>query len=96
MGTLKKLVEHPVANLIVALLLIFTSAVEGWETLREDFLNLQAGVHHGVFLLGVVNLLKTIPELFHAAHHIAKFDAGPDVANAKSEGEPQVAGVRAS
>ena len=66
MHVLRRLLEHPIANLVVAIILIVTSFAEGWETLREDVVKLDAGAHHGVLLFGFVNLLRTIPELFEA------------------------------
>ena len=72
MHALRRLIDHPVTNLIVALILIATSLAEGWETFFEDLVNFNAGVHHGVLLLGFFNLLRTIPELFEAAERAHK------------------------
>lgn len=72
MPTLRRLVEHPLVNLVVALVLVATSLAEGWGTLREDMLQANVGAHHGLLVFGFVNLLRTLPELMDAAEHARK------------------------
>ena len=62
-------------NLGLSVILILTSIAEGWETLQEDLVQLQAGVHHGVFIFGFVNLLRVLPDLFVGAE-LATREAG--------------------
>lgn len=79
MDWLRRTLEHPLVNLLVALVLIATSLAEGWETLHRDLVALDAGVHHGVLVFGFVNLLRTIPEVYAAAERVDKVgDAAED------------------
>ena len=72
MRVLRRLVEHPLLNAVVALVLVGTSLAEGWETLSDDLVTFDLHVHHGVLLFGFVNLLRAIPELFEAAERMNK------------------------
>ena len=75
MGILKRLrttLDHPYANLLVAVILIVTSLAEGWETLQDDLIHLDIAAHHGVLLFGVFSLLKVIPELVEALERASR------------------------
>ena len=66
METLKKFIEHPITNISIALVLIVTSLLEGWESFSEDLSEFDMGVHHGVLLFGIVMLLRGIIEALEA------------------------------
>ena len=72
LNKLRTILDHPYANLLVALILILTSLAERWETLQENLVKLDVAAHHGVLLFGVFNLLKTIPLLFEAADRVSR------------------------
>ncbi len=72
MRLLRRVVEHPLTNLAVAVILIVTSLAEDWTTLQEDLIHLNVGVHHGVLVLGFVKLLRVLPDLFGAAESVSK------------------------
>jgi hypothetical protein len=63
---IKNFLEHPGINLFVACILVFSSLAEGWEEFTEDLSEFDLGVHHGVLLLGVAMLLRSIIEVLES------------------------------
>ncbi|CAB5089738.1 hypothetical protein D3OALGA1CA_5799 [Olavius algarvensis associated proteobacterium Delta 3] len=72
MRIIRLILDHPLTDLFVSVVLIVTALSEDWHTLYTDLVHFDAGVHHGVLVLGVVSLLKTIPDLLDAAERIYK------------------------
>jgi hypothetical protein len=62
MEKIKQFIEHPATNLIIAIVLVGTSLAEGWESFSGDLSEFRVGAHHGVLLLGVAMLIKSIIE----------------------------------
>jgi len=67
MKFLKNFSENPWVNLISGLVLVYTSGIEVFDSLDEEF---KAGVHHGVFLFGIIQLLRSLPEFVEGATRI--------------------------
>ncbi|WP_440054481.1 hypothetical protein ACSLBF_16790 [Pseudoalteromonas sp. T1lg65] len=59
---LKALAENPILNFIAGLILCITSAFEIVDNITH------IGSHHGVFLFGLLHILKTLPELNESIH----------------------------
>lgn len=64
--TLKKITENPWLNLIAGAILLGTAGYEVWESLAEHTI----GAHHGVALFGLLQLLRSIPEVMHGLEKI--------------------------
>jgi hypothetical protein len=60
---LKRFVNHPVTKLFVGLILIASGLVEAYDTVLDDFHRHRVRVGHGVIVLGVVNVLASLPEV---------------------------------
>lgn len=58
---LKAFLNSPYLNLFCAVILLITSGYETWRTLDEQLL----GVHHGILIVSIVQLLKVLPEFMH-------------------------------
>ena len=60
---LKAFVKHPMTQLVTGLVMVIT----GLSEVREDFINAEhsfrLGVHHGVLLFGLMQVLGSLPEL---------------------------------
>ena len=71
MYTLKKIVSSPQLNLLVGLLLLYSGLSESWYEFQkmEDF---HIGVHHGVILFSLMQILKTLPELFEGMDRLTQ------------------------
>lgn len=63
---LKKITESPYLNLLSGLILLMTSGYETFETLDEFHL----GVHHGILVFSVIQIIKTIPEFMHGLKEV--------------------------
>lgn len=61
----RALVKNRVLKILICLAMIFTSGYE----LVIDFEEL--GAHHGIFMFALVELLKTISELYEAAEIVS-------------------------
>jgi hypothetical protein len=59
----KRFVEHPFTKLTVGLILVTTSSVEIYHSFYDDLNHLRLRVHHGLLLLGFVNVLAAVPGL---------------------------------
>ena len=60
---LKRFVDHPATKLGVGLILIVSGLIEAYDTVLDDFHRLRVRVGHGVVILGVVNVLASLPEV---------------------------------
>jgi hypothetical protein len=60
---LKRFVDHPVTRLGVGLILIVSGLIEAYDTVLDDFHRLRVRVGHGVIIVGVVNVLASLPEV---------------------------------
>jgi hypothetical protein len=60
---LKHFVDHPVTKLAVGLILIVSGLIEAYDTVQDDLHRLRVRVGHGVVILGVVNVLASLPEV---------------------------------
>ena len=62
-STLKSIIENRWLKIIVALALFFTAGAEVLNNLEE----LDVGAHHGVLLYSILNIFKTLPDLFEGS-----------------------------
>ena len=60
---LKRFVDHPVTKLGVGLILIASGLIETYDTVLDDLHRLRVRVGHGVMILGIVNVLASLPEV---------------------------------
>ena len=58
---LKRFVDHPVTKLGVGLILIASGLLETCDTVLDDLHHLRVRVGHGVVILGLVNVLASLP-----------------------------------
>ena len=58
---LKKITQSQYLNLISGVILLITSGYEIFETFNEPSL----GAHHGILIFGIIQIVRTIPEILH-------------------------------
>ncbi|MGN7614380.1 hypothetical protein ACQZV8_20110 [Magnetococcales bacterium HHB-1] len=68
METLEKIVGNPWLNILIGLILVISSGMEIKDSMQEATEGLKT--HHGVFLFGVLHILKLLPDLFDGAERI--------------------------
>jgi hypothetical protein len=68
--SIQRFVTNPYVNCMVGLILFGTGLSEAWDSLYDDIINLRLKVHHGFMILGIFNVLKTIPDIILSLEHI--------------------------
>ena len=63
MQKLNSFAEHPGINLLVGLILLGTGSYESWSALSAEIQQFNLGAYYGMMVLGLVQVLKAIPEL---------------------------------
>jgi len=63
---LKMVAECPYLNLAAGVILLVTAGYETWDSLEEAKL----GAHHGVALFGLLQVIKSLPDIVEAAHNL--------------------------
>ncbi len=68
-STLKRFVKNPYVNIVVGILFLFSGV---YETVRElkELEGFRIGVHHGVILFSLLQILKTVPDFFEGMEYI--------------------------
>ncbi|MCW8865461.1 MAG: hypothetical protein OQK09_07750 [Colwellia sp.] len=59
--------QNPLLNLLSGSILLTTSGYEIWSTFEE----FTVGAHHGIFVFSILQLLKTLPEIFHGSKELS-------------------------
>jgi hypothetical protein len=73
---LQRVVDHPMTRLSVGLILIASGLIEAYDSVLDDFHHLRVRVGHGVILLGVVNVLASLPEVIEGLDRWLSYLAG--------------------
>lgn len=63
---LKQITQSPYLNLFSGLILLATAGYETISTLDESSL----GVHHGILIFSVIQIIKVFPEIMHGLTEI--------------------------
>lgn len=63
---LKTIVNSPYLNLLSGVVLLATAGIEVFSSMDQG----EVGAHHGVFLFGLIQIIKSFPEFFHAIEEI--------------------------
>ena len=72
---LKDFVDHPITKLVVGLILIVTSSAEAYYSFHDDLSQFRVRAHHGLIVLGFINVLAAIPNLVQGFQHYIEFRA---------------------
>ncbi len=69
---IRRVADNPWLRVLVALILVATGVSETLTELEADVADMALRAHHGVLLYGVVDLLRTLPDLFEGIAGIAE------------------------
>ena len=83
---LKRFVDHPMTRLGVGLILIASGLMEAYDTVLDDFHRLRVRVGHGVVLLGVVNVLASLPDVIQGIEHWLRYLEGREDSRQSRDG----------
>ncbi len=70
---IKAFVDNPFTKLTVGLILIVTSSLETYYSFHDDLNHVRIRVHHGIVILGFVNVLAALPSLIEGLEHFLAF-----------------------
>ena len=73
---LKRFVDHPMTKLGVGLILIASGLIEAYDTVLDDLHHLRVRVGHGVVILGLVNVLASLPAVIEGIEHWLSYVEG--------------------
>lgn len=65
---LKKIAASPYLNFLSGIILLLTAGYEVWHTIETANL----GSHHGILIFGLVQIIKSIPEIFRGVDEVEK------------------------
>ena len=74
---LKHFTQNPYLNIIIGILILYTGISEAVNQLIE-LEHFTIGAHHGVILIAILHILKTIPDLFSGIEYIEKAEINKD------------------
>jgi hypothetical protein len=83
---LQRFVDHPVTKLGVGLILIASGLIEAYDTVLDDLHRLRVRVGHGVVILGVVNVLASLPEVIDGIERWLSFVGGSEDSRLSRDG----------
>ena len=69
---LRRFLDNPYINLFVGLSLLYSGVSETINELGTDQ-SFRFGVHHGIIILAIVSILKTIPDIIDGLNYMHKF-----------------------
>ncbi len=70
---IRAFVDNPFTKLTVGLILIVTSSLESYYSFHDDLNHIRVRVHHGVMILGFINVLAALPNLIEGLEHFLAF-----------------------
>ena len=91
---LKHFVDHPVTKLAVGLILIVSGLIEAYDTVLDDLHRLRVRVGHGVVILGVVNVLASLPEVIEGIERWLSYLEGGEDSRQNRDGSDEGSGAK--
>jgi hypothetical protein len=91
---LKHFVDHPVTKLAVGLILIVSGLIEAYDTVLDDLHRLRVRVGHGVVILGIVNVLASLPEVIEGIERWLSYLEGGEDSRQNRDGSEGGSGAK--
>jgi hypothetical protein len=70
---IRAFVEHPATNLVLGVGLFAAGFAETYVSFSEDLSKWRLGAHHGLLVLGLFNVLASVPDLIEGLDAGGKF-----------------------
>ena len=91
---LKRFVDHPITKLVVGLILIASGLIEAYDTVLDDLHHLRVRVGHGVVILGLVNVLASLPGVIQGIDHWLSYLEGREARRQGRDGSDGDSGAK--
>jgi hypothetical protein len=66
----KSLLTSPYLDFVSGVILLLSGVAESWQDYQEVG-SLQFGIHHGVILFSLAQILKSLPDIFEGFEYIS-------------------------
>jgi hypothetical protein len=83
---LRRFVNHPATQFGVGLILIASGLIEAYDTILDDLHHLRVRVGHGVVILGLVNVLASLPGVLEGIEHWLSYIDGREGGHRSQDG----------
>lgn len=77
-AAVRRFTGYPATRIWVGLILFGTGFCEAWEALRDDVINFNPQSHHGIIVLGLFQVLRTLPLFLDSARQFDEADGGEE------------------
>jgi len=57
---LRGILKHPATSIVVGIALVVVGICDAYETVFEDFIGVDVGVHHGLIMFGSIKVLEAL------------------------------------
>jgi heme/copper-type cytochrome/quinol oxidase subunit 3 len=84
---LGRFAKNPYVQMFMAVVLIVSSITEGWGSMAADVSHGRLRAFHGTLLLGIVHLLRTLPDVVEAIERAAEVAGSTAVEEIEAEEE---------
>lgn len=71
-GRIRRITSMPSLNLLVGIIFVVTGGSEIYEIYSTDLEGPRLGAHHGIFIAGIFQVFKTIPDFFEGMEYMDK------------------------
>ena len=71
MQIIKTLLASPYLDLITGIILLVSGMTESWQEYQE-LGGIRLGVHHGIILFSIVQIVKSLPDIFEGLEYISQ------------------------
>ena len=72
-GRIKAFVENPVTRLVEGVLLLLIGLIEASRTFWDDFTHGQVRVGHGLIIIGIFSILRSLPHFIEGLDASARY-----------------------
>jgi hypothetical protein len=83
---LRRFVNHPVTQFVVGLILVASGLIEAYDTILDDLHHLRVRVGHGIVILGLVNVLASLPGVIEGIEHWLSYFEGQEDSHQSQDG----------
>lgn len=71
---IKKFIDNPKTSLVMGIILLITGVLESMETVLEEMMGLEIGIHHGIIIFAFARILDAIAHLYEGIEDINNYE----------------------
>ena len=82
---LKAFAQNPYLNILVGIVILVGAGQEVYESFEKDLHSFSLGTRHGLLLLAIAQILKTLPDLVEVAAKVGEIDESLELAEVEEK-----------